>query len=52
MRLKLAIARGGLIMGLSGKVIPNRFAGVIIGGSVAGIIAVWASRLYNSSERN
>lgn len=54
MRLKLAIAGigGGLIMVLSNEFIPNRLAGVIIGGSIAGIIAVWASRVYNGSKRN
>ena len=53
-RLKLAIAGigGGLIMVLSNEFIPNRFAGVIIGGLIAGIIAVWASRVYYSSKRN
>ena len=53
-RMKLAIAGigGGLIMVLSNEFIPNRFAGAIIGGLGAGIIAVWASRVYYSSKRN
>ena len=53
-RMKLAIAGigGGLIMALSIELVPYRFAGAIMGGLIAGIIAVWASRVYYSSKRN
>ena len=53
-RMKLAIAGigGGPTMVLSNEFIPNRFAGVSIGGLISGIIAVWASRVYYSSKRN
>lgn len=52
MKLAFAGIGGRLIMARSNEFIPNRFAGVIIGGLSAGIIADWASRVYNSSKRN